>query len=269
MKAVLIALTLSGLLSTGCKKSQSGAPDQQNAGAPAAPPGPPPQYQAPPAPAAKDISKATPDFTLTAEDFFKQFKENAMRAAEKFNGKVIEVMGEISDVGRDVVSKKPTLTLKTGDQIFGVVCVMAEPNPWNKAVPGQKVKIKGRSEEFASRLDSCVFVETGKYQGISLTASELGKEYEANPKATTEKYDGKHLILSGEVDKKEVNEAGAAKFTLKTTGKVKVNVSFTGFEEEASKAIKPGQKIKVIGKYSFNFAPEEVSLFFCIPFDSK
>lgn len=66
-----------------------------------------------------------------------------------------------------------------------------------------------------------MFVETGVYRGVPLTAAELAKEYEADPAATVKKYDGKAVVLTGEGVSKDYNSAGAAGMEMKTGGKAK------------------------------------------------
>jgi hypothetical protein len=47
---------------------------------------------------------------------------------------------------------------------------------------------------------------------------------------------------------------------------VKVTCSFTAFEKDVTKPIKVGQTIKVVGKFTLNFAGgDEVGIYFCLP----
>ncbi len=220
-----------------------------------------------PKPNVEDISKVEPAFKLTAEAFYKEYADDRAAATKKYKDKVIELSGEVDGMGRNF-SGEAYVTLKVEKQLIGVTCATADEQPWAKAVKGQKVKIKGKWPEFSvgAALIYCVFVETGEYKGIPITAAELAKEYAADREATVKKYDGKHLVLTGEVVAKEFNSAGAAGMELKADGKVKVQCSFTAFEKDVTKPIKVGQKITVVGEFTLNFASrDEVTLYFCLP----
>ena len=72
-------------------------------------------------------------------------------------------------------------------------------------------------------------------------------------------------MLTGEVVD-GVQHAGAVTITLKTDNKIKVKAIFTAFEKDASKPIKVGQKLKVLGEFSLNFGnSDSVELYFCLP----
>lgn len=226
---------------------------------------PPPARQRPPQ---EDLTSAKPDFSLSAEDFMKEFKASESDARKKYKGKVIELSGEVTGIGRNI-SGEDSISLKAPD-LLGMMCFTAMEEPWTKAVPGQKVKLKGKLGEYGAVLIYCVFTDPGKYAGVEMTAAELAKEYAADPDATSKKYNDKYLILSGEVEKKEYNSAGAVSVYLKAPeSKVRVAVSFTAFEKELSRKIKPGKPLKVIGQYSLNFGKDEVKLLMCLPITQK
>lgn len=218
-----------------------------------------------PKPKIEDLTKTPADFTLTAEAFYKEYQADKGAAERKYKGKVIELTGETDGHGRNI-SEEAFVSLKVEKQLIGVRCFTADDQPWGKAVKGQKVKVKGKWPEFtiSAALVYCVFVETGEYKGISITAAALAKEYEADRAATVKKYDHKHLVLSGEVAAKEFNSAGAATIQFKVDGKIKVNCSFTAFEKDATKAIKVGQKLTVVGEFTLNSETgDEVTVYFC------
>lgn len=217
----------------------------------------------------EDLTKVKADFTLTAEAFHKEVVADQAAAAKKYKDKVIELTGEVDGASRNI-SGDAFITLKVEKQLIGVMCATADPYPWAKAVKGQKITIKGRWPEFAfsAAIINCAFVETGEYQGIAKTADELAKEWAKDSEAVVKNYEKKHIILSGEVAAKEFNSAGAATITFKTDEKekAKVKCSFTAFDKDAVKRMKIGEKIKVLGEFTLNFAGgDEVQLYFCLP----
>src|SRR5262249_21607086 len=146
--------------------------------------------------------------------------------------------------------------------LVGVMCFTTDKQPWLKATPGQTVKVKGKWPPFvvSPALVECAITDVTGPGAPTLTADELGKEYGDNKDATTKKYDNKYLFLTGEIAKVSFNEAKAASVLFKTSGKTKVSANFTAFDKEENERLKEGQKIKVLGQYVFNFAPDQVGL---------
>jgi hypothetical protein len=217
-------------------------------------------------PPVENLDKVEPAFRLTAEEFHKEYEAGKNAAATKYAGKVIELAGEVAGVNRNIGGES-SVTLKVEKDLLGVWCGTADEEPWTKVLPGQKIKIKGKWPEFPVRaaLVHCVFVETGEYLGVRVTAEELAAEYTADRDGTAKKYDKKYLVMTGEVLSKEFNSAGAAGIVLKSGNKVKVTCSFTAFENEQTKRIKVGQRIKVVGQFTSSFTGDEVGLYFCLP----
>jgi Leucine-rich repeat (LRR) protein len=216
--------------------------------------------------AVEDISKIAPSFSLSAEKFSEEYKENRNAAEEKYKGKVVELTGVVKSMGRNIADDS-YISLEAGKVLFGVMCVTADAEPWAKVAPGQKVKLKGKWPEFSvgAALIYCVFLDTGKYEATALSAEQLAKEYVADPEATTKKYKDKYLVISGEVMDRDFNSAGAASITLKVDSKVRVKCHFTAFESKQTRSLKVGQRVKAIGQYTLNFDKDEVGLYFCLP----
>lgn len=128
--------------------------------------------------------------------------------------------------------------------------------------------MKGRwpKDAFGLALARSVFTDVGVYQGIAITAAELGKEFAADRAGTIKKYEGKHLVLSGEVATKEFSSAGAAGILFKSEGKIAVKCSFTASENDLTKPIKAGQKLTVVGEFTLNSdTGDDVTVYFCYP----
>ncbi|HJZ92889.1 MAG TPA: leucine-rich repeat domain-containing protein [Gemmataceae bacterium] len=217
-----------------------------------------------PKPAVEDLSKTPPDFQLTADELFKEYKADRGAAEKKYRGKVIELSGVVDGMGSNI-SDDSYLSLKVDKELIGVMCFTADDAPWNVAVPGQKVKIKGKWPEFSvsAALVASVLTETGPSPAVRLTADELAKEYKADREAAEKKYKEQYLIVTGEVIDRELNSVGAASVQLKAAGEVKVKCSFTAFAKSQAKALKVGQTVTLIGQYTLNFGGQEVGLYFC------
>src|SRR5262249_57977692 len=111
----------------------------------------------------------------------------------------------------------------------------------------------------------CVLVQTGPSQAVVMSAEQLAKEYAADMEGTRKKYEDRWLQVTGEIVEREFNSAGASSVWLKGTDKVRVNCGFTPFEKNATRAIKIGQQLTVVGQYTSSFSPEETSVIFCLP----
>ena len=195
-----------------------------------------------------EVSNTEPAFRLTAEEFHRRASDEA------FSGKVIELTGTVEDASRNA-GGEAFVHLKVEGELLGVMCFTADPQPWASFARGQKVRLKGQWAEtvFAPRLLYCVFVETGEYAAVRISAADLATEYAADPEATVKKYDKKHMVITGEVASKDVNEFGAVGLVLKTGNKVTVKCGFTAFDKDLSGAYEVGQTVTVFGDFSLNF----------------
>lgn len=112
-----------------------------------------------------DIEKAKPEFVLSAQDLYNEFKNDLAATSTKYNGKVLELTGNLTKI-----EKPDTLVLMVfvfnegmfGDE--GVRCTML-PNHNEKALallPGALVKVKGYCAGFNDPdviLEKCSVVE--------------------------------------------------------------------------------------------------------------
>jgi hypothetical protein len=107
----------------------------------------------------KDIEKATAEYTLNADDLYKQYSDNKAIADSLYNGKVIEINGKISIIEAPsdtfvvavFTQKQDTTQLKT-DDLFGdlnaeggIRCTMLQNHceGTKNTAPNSVVKIKG------------------------------------------------------------------------------------------------------------------------------
>jgi hypothetical protein len=215
-------------------------------------------------PGGPDMSKA-PDVTMTAADYAAEFKKDKKAAAEKYNGKIIQLTGTVDHFAKNITGDVEMLLAVKGDFV-GVICFTTDKQPWNHATPGQSVQVKGAFPEitFSPALVHCVIVEASGTKAPTLTAEALGKEYDADAKAVEEKYKDKWLFLTGTVaDKQEKDKA--VRVFFKTDSKVKVVASFTPTDKADADQIKVGDKVRVIGHFSELYAEKgEVAVGQCL-----
>jgi hypothetical protein len=200
--------------------------------------------------------KLKPDFVLTAKAMAEEFKNDNAAALVRYRDKVIEVTGVIKNAGIDK-SDAPFLSLEGLPGAFGSVhCVTVDKAPWKTAMPGQTVTLVGKVPGFATlaRLAECQIGTVKGPQPMTTTAGKLATEYRTSPTATNKKYEGKWLILLGEmssVSNLDVGEeAKAALMTFKTDGKAPTVVArFLGNDDKMTAGTEAGTKVKVLGSY--------------------
>lgn len=64
---------------------------------------------------------ANPAFSLPAEDLYRAYKENEIRADSQYKGKVLAVAGNVTDIGRDIVGDA-YVCLAGSDRGSGIQC---------------------------------------------------------------------------------------------------------------------------------------------------
>lgn len=90
----------------------------------------------------KSTSTKNADLIIQSQDLFASYERNEIDANRKYLNKVVAVAGEISNISKE--DNSDIVTLKTGSDMFGVVCKM-EPGEIAKQQlkSGSRVKIKG------------------------------------------------------------------------------------------------------------------------------
>lgn len=115
------------------------------------------------APAVKPtIEKA--DFTLTAEDFYKEYEKNGDKAQTKYTNKVVTVTGRLVEPSIENTSAGRVVRLKTVKSLDWVNCYFDEENSesFKKLREDQKVTLQGLGEEYwigGPTLKRCIVVK--------------------------------------------------------------------------------------------------------------
>lgn len=86
---------------------------------------------------------------ISSIDLWKAYADNEVNADNLYKDKLLSVTGTISDIGKDVVTKNPCVTLKAGDQlgIYSVQCFFPDADEKSSTLAalkdGQKITIYG------------------------------------------------------------------------------------------------------------------------------
>lgn len=107
----------------------------------------------------KDMSKARPDFVITAADLQKAFEEDEVSAGARYVGKTVEVSGEINAVTPGENSSL-NVALKTGSDFAEVICTVEEAAAAGNPEPGKQVTVRGECSGYLMDvlLQNCVVV---------------------------------------------------------------------------------------------------------------
>jgi len=110
----------------------------------------------------KNYSKVKADHVMSAGELFKDFDGNEAQANKKYMDRVIEVTGNIAEIGEDQKGAK-VITLKNKDDFSGVLCTLQEDES-NKLANykiSQPIKIRGVCTGMLMDvvLNKCVIVE--------------------------------------------------------------------------------------------------------------
>ncbi len=244
----ILILTLAALLPAGCgkgdKDKEQARTDKGN--------------EQPGGDGAKGPDKAgarKPDYSLTAEAFSKEFIDNLEKANKKYEGKVIELTGEVQDVSKDTIRRvvvnlvgaKKDPKDAVGVSVLGVLA----PAYYARGVllsPKQKVKLTGDfGQGFRSFVSTgnCTLEELSKSEALQVRAEDLVKDFTKDLQAARKKYTDKWVVVSGQVD--DLTKKGGFNYAkLKGDGKLRVSVTMGG-DELAH--LKKGEDVRLRGMF--------------------
>jgi hypothetical protein len=252
------ALLLSVLMTAfGCGQKETGGPESKTDSGVTAPGEP-----------GTDLATAKPDVTMKAADWHAEFKKDKGAARAKYIGKIIELTGHVSVV--DQVAGVTFIHLEEGIDALGVQgvrCGFKDPNLWERVSVGSDVIVRGRLPEQQQDLFlpgelMPVHVVRVDNRSPSVTAAELAERFLKDQEALKEKWDSKWVYVEGEFVRSGMTPHGGLEFVLKGSGKVQVKCLVPGDAEKRVRALKPGQKVKVLGELGLVNGPTLSTAYF-------
>ena len=236
-----------GLILVGCARKDENAPTQQPI--PQTPSGGPFIPNDLPAAANKTKPLGKPDFVVDAAVWYAEFKADRTAAGKKYQGKVIELTGEVHRVDAEPFHRFGYIYLKVEGTLNGIRCATSfDEKPWLKVKEGSKVRIKGRSDgEIGSSFDAVEISEPGPRPEV-LDAAQLAKEVRENRVAAKKRYEGKQWNVAGEIV--EISKSKNDRFLVKIKGEseIEVHLDFVDGKYDELKTAKPGQRLRVYGE---------------------
>jgi len=89
-----------------------------------------------------DLSKANPDFVVTATALQKEFEEDETTASAKYINKILELSGEIEYIAR-TDSNNLNISLKTDNEISSVICTFSMGKGPSDPKAGDEITLRG------------------------------------------------------------------------------------------------------------------------------
>lgn len=107
-----------------------------------------------------DMSKAKPDFVITATVLQKEFEDNETTASIKYINKIIEVTGNIASI-KPVENNYVNISLVTGSDVSSVNCTFPAIADPSKFKPGDAIRLRGECSGFLMDvlLNNCAVIK--------------------------------------------------------------------------------------------------------------
>jgi hypothetical protein len=247
------------------------------------PPAPPPMKATTEEPSSTEMPTAPlpppkhgpPEFELTAEKLFAEFKPNPKAAGDKYDKKILQVTGEVQAVNRDGI--KPVVIrflLKGGSGGADIVhCQVAGEECLELAGPGQTITLRGVGHKVALDIPYILQCDIIKVTGPAparFTTKELAARATKDPLKFKKEFENKHFFVTGTVGSIQT-EGGEGIVVQEGKTKFFFKLAVTeGYGGPAS-TLMAGGAFRVLGNYN-HFAsepPTSVQFYNCLVLPPK
>jgi hypothetical protein len=209
-----------------------------------------------------------PAFKLTAEAFAKEALGNQKGASDKYNGKVVELEGQVDSANRVITDKGIYLTgaKKNPTDVVGLNLLCTPGESAKEKIwwlgKGQKVKVVGKVigiSPLAIYLDECTITEQGQSPTPKVTADELTEAFSKDEEAAKKKYGGdalspKEIIVEGTVA--ALDKTKNDFYIARLEGKGGLTVGCT-LDKKEWESLKKGDKVTIKGDLSGFYKDEK------------
>jgi tRNA_anti-like len=203
--------------------------------------------------APESLAKVRPDVIYTAEELRVHEKTDGGYLFTKHTDKVVELTGMVEHASHGGVGEGTAVYvfLHGGDGILDTIrCQTSDEAPWKKVFPGQTAVLRARPTALGLRWE---IIEAKGPTPPEVTAEQLASDIAADRDAVTKKFGNKYLIVTGVIDKVDINKIGHATVKLQTEkAGTSIPCVFLGTntgEEARNATLKSGLKLKAIGKF--------------------
>ncbi len=195
--------------------------------------------------------------TVTAKNFYLQYKSNPETYDQKYNGKWIRITGVLrnykSESGRPLEAWLEATT-QAGVDKTRITCQLAHFQHWVHVLPGQQVEFLGKVEESAESgpvVGLCYIVEASGEGPPRMTVDDFVAEITKNRAAARKKYEGQHLILEGVLASLERDPNGVEGRGLKSPPQCQLYWVGHAIDPTATIQLEVGQPVVIMGRISF------------------
>jgi hypothetical protein len=94
-----------------------------------------------------DMSKAKPDYVISATMLLKAFEDDETAASNKYNNKILEVSGTISSV-KTAENNVLNISLETESPFSSVICTFPAISDPSGFLPGNEITLRGECSGF-------------------------------------------------------------------------------------------------------------------------
>jgi len=192
---------------------------------------------------------------IPATNLSQEFQNNFVSAEANYTGRLLEVTGKVKLVS-DAQPGRTIVQLGEGDNTIDCDFGWTENSDLASVETGKTVTIRGICKGVdrtsnSVKLDSCILVKTQsplpKGKPTPATADALAKEYEGNELSGDDKYKGKFLQLSGEVERVSRSKPNQVVVTLRGGDFTMIECEFEKDAQTSLAKVEAGKKITLQG----------------------
>lgn len=206
---------------------------------------------------------AVPVIALTATEFATEYANDREATDKEYAGKQLQLTGKVADFDRTMMSgclmKLDVVQTKLRLEPIRLTMHMQDDSPWARVALGQEVTVQGQYPKHASyfpELKDCrIIAVQGEMQPDYISAAQLAADLSAHPDQTDEKYERQKIYLTGTFQKRDPE---SERIILGTEQK-KTAILRTEYSNDFA-LLKPGQEIKVLGRYATDRAEEQIPM---------
>jgi hypothetical protein len=200
-----------------------------------------------------DLGSAKPDHTATVAEWHAEFKKDSAGAKAKYKGKVVELTGTVSMLAENADAGVMFVHLKVEGDLLGVRCGFSDTAIWEKFCEKSEVTIRGKLPEMSfltGELMPVTLVAVKSNPSKTITATDLATRFKADLPKLKEEFDDKWVYVEGEFVSMGKSANGVTQFKLKGADGINVECNIPADGEKRAKALKAGQKVKVLGSFA-------------------
>jgi len=199
------------------------------------------------------------------DEFLPAARQNAVETNAKYQGKVIQLKGIVSNLSRRLTNGVVVGAVfqLANTSRSSIACEVGDPEAWKNISIDTEVTLKGKLAPYVLRpqekgnpaarigdLVECVILEAGPSTRVVTTPDEFVEEYSTSAEGEFfKKHNNKDLLIEGEVIGHDQTTTGPVYAILKTSTKTKVGL-IVGGTKESFKYYPIGQKVSAIGLYN-------------------